>query len=657
MEKRFARAHGYDVGDRVDVVHDRGRLSLRVVGLVSSAEFIWISQSQRDPRPVARRVGVLFTSDRDASTLAGYDGIHEIHVRVKEGYDNATIMTEARRRVQPYAPGAAVPRADQISHSLLEHDRRALAGVALVFPLVFLVVGAVIQASASKQLVTRQRRQIGVFLALGLSPAQVATPYRAISLLLGGGGGLLGTLAGHGLGRMCTWYYASTLGLPFVVTSPHVPLLVIGTLWAALVSVGATEHVVRRFVRTEPGRLCHPDFAPTLWLPRFETRFPRWARASLMVRLPVRNLFRNPARSLLALAGLTLAVVQVLMTLALFDSLGASVDFFFEKVHKYDVYVSLRHTSSPSFLPPVERWPGVLRVEQCLYQAVLVTTRGRTVDVGVLGVPAGSRLLQIHDSERRPLDVSDTGPLFMSAVLQRRLDARPDDPAQVRIDVPAPLHPVLHTVIGPTLFEPVAINPRLPLRRLQELASSTWRAPPNGINVLLLKVAPGAMESVRRRLDHCREVETVVDLPQAQEDVRSLLRVVNAFLTVMLVFSGLLAFTLLSGTTTMSILERTRELAIMSSLGLGDRQVARLLVTETSLLVLVALATGIPAGWMMGTWLLNHYQSDVIQATLTLSVRSVLGTTLACLAISVAATLHGLRFTRRSPVEATEHGE
>lgn len=656
MERRFAEAHGYRVGSRVSVMHDRGRIHLVVVGLVSSPELIWISPSQHDPRPVARRVGVLFAAEQDACAAAGWNGINEIHARVLPGHDASVVMAEARKRVQPYATEPAVPREAQRSHAMLEHDRRALAGVALVFPLVFLVVGAAATAGAFKQLLSRQRREMGILLALGLSARQVATPYRAIALLVCGGGGLLGGLAGLALGHLCTRFYASTLGLPFVATGLDLPSLLGGIAWVAGVSVGASEWVIRRVEHLEPARLWGLETAAALRLPRLEGRWSLLARAPLMLRLPLRNLFRNRARTLWATVGLVLATMQILMALAVFDSLEASQAFFFEKVYRYDLHVSLDRPVSPVLLPPVGRMPGVLRVEAGLYQPVLISAQGRTVDTGVLGIPRNPRLLRLHDSQGRSIEVGDDGPLFLSSVLQRRLALEPGRRAEVRIDVPRPERPVLSVSVGPTLFEPVAINPRLPLHRLQALAAATWHAPPDGVNVLMVKVEPDALDSIRSRLDHCPSVETVVDLAQAREDVRHLLDLAYAFLALMVIFSGLLAFALLSGTTTMNIMERTRELVLMSALGVEDAHVTRLLLAETVIVWLVALVPGILAGWITGGWLLNRYQSDVIQASLSLSPRSIVGTTVASLAISVLATLHSVRFTRHTKV-ATGLGE
>lgn len=648
LERRFAREHRLGPGDPLRVRAGGRELRLRVVGLVSSPEYLWLAVDRYDPRPATGRLAVVFLAPADARDLAGSARLDEIHATVADPAARDRVMAAAARTVARELADPPIPREEQPSHALLLRDRRAFAGVAALFPALCLGLSGLILAVAMWQLVGQQRRQMGILMALGFSPRQLHAHYLLLSALVGGAGALVGIAAGHLLGAWLTGRYAAAMGLPFAE-----PGLLPGP---AAVALGVTLGLSLAAGAWAAGRVLRLDPAQAVRSEVFEaSRAPGWLRslagAPLWLRLPLRNVLRQPLRSAAAVLGVAAAVAGILMALGFVDGQRRTLDFAFEHAFAYDLRVVLHGPTAGADLPPLESWPGVSRVERFLRVPAVVTLGGRELRTSLWGTPAGSRLLRLFDRRETPLDPPRGRELLFGPAQTSALALRPGDLVQVRLPTaPGQRAPSWTWRVGPELSEPVANPGRAELREVQRMASATWGWPGDGVNMLLVSVEPGSLPSVSRRLERERGVAEVISMPQMRREIGDMLRMVQALSSLMVVLSGGMAFALLVGTTTMNLMDRSAELATMGVLGVPRALLLRMLLLETALLWLLGLALGLPAGYGLAWWLMSHYQGDLLQISLSVRPATLGGTAGVSLALCLAAVAHGLRTVQRLPL-------
>ncbi len=657
MERRFAECHGYQLDQPVEVECLGVLRRYTLVGLVSSPEYVWVAAGPQDPRPAARKFGVLFLSQADTRSMSGDDSLNEVHVRVRDQRQRSALMEQARRLLGDYSAEAPMSREEQPSNALLLRDRRAFATLAVMFPSFFLFLGAVILISTLMQLIGQQRRQIGVLMSQGFSSGQLMGHYLFTSAFVGLLAGLVGATAGWGLGEACTRFYIGSLGIPFVTTQTPWIWMLAGVTGAILVALIGGARGVSRLVRLDPAEVLRAEFAPQHRTLRLESWFPALQRAPYLLRLPLRNLFRQPTRTLAVVLGIALAVIQMLMALMVLDSERETLDFYFRAVNRYDFQVNLR-MSTPDSLPPVARWPGVSRAEGFLGWKARLTLGDKTIVRKVWGIPANSELIRLFDRDRRQIELSEQSPLLLGTLQMRELTSRPGDLIRIRGNSVRQDEPAVPYVLGPELFEPIALAPMVLLSRLQAQCSDSEGAPGDGINMLMLRVSPEHQDAVRRRLFTCPQVVSVVTLADTRADIADLLKMLNAYLALMIGGSCLLAVALLVGSSTMSVMERSRELATLSVLGVSDKALAGMLLLETLIAWLLGLAAGLPAGVWAGNWMLGHYGGELIDLTLSVSPLTLVGTALGSLAVCLGASAAALRRVLRIPlITATQRGD
>lgn len=140
----------------------------------------------------------------------------------------------------------------------------------------------------------------------------------------------------------------------------------------------------------------------------------------------------------------------------------------------------------------------------------------------------------------------------------------------------------------------------------------------------------------------------------------------NAYLLILnLIVMGVTA-TVIVNTLVMAVFERTREIGILSAVGMKGRQIIALFLTEASLLALGGLAFGLLLGWGLAAYfgkvgiyfgdlgLSGFYLGDRIYTYLTL--QATINLTVMSLIITLLASLYPARLAARmEPVEAL-HG-
>ena len=149
---------------------------------------------------------------------------------------------------------------------------------------------------------------------------------------------------------------------------------------------------------------------------------------------------------------------------------------------------------------------------------------------------------------------------------------------------------------------------------------------------------------------------TVTDLPQvaAFEDANVLYDLMQrfmilfyAFVGVMLVFGGAMAFALIFNAMSVNIAERTREVATLLAVGTERRSISRYITAEN----LLVAAMGIPLGLVVGTFAasaaLSSFNSDLFAFKLYIQPSTYVLASLAILVVALISQIPGLRAIRR----------
>jgi len=465
----------------------------------------------------------------------------------------------------------------------------------------FILIGRIVDA---------QRREIGINMALGVSPGRIARRY----LLIGAQIAVLGTLLGAGLGMLINQPLAANfntmLPLPYMDSSFQTSIFVQAALFGAIVSFLAVVYPIWRAVRVVPvdaiqtGYLVAKGGGLAPWLAR--VHLP----GSSFSLFPLRNLSRGPRRTIMTVLGLSMAITLLIAVIGMIDTLQETLDAGKHELKKdtpertlvmFDDFYPLQD-SPISQVAGDERLaqavpgivlPGRLAGEQSF--DVFIQLLDLDNDLWTPTIVAGSKQgagVLITEKAARDLGVGVGDSVTLQYPLRESQHAWKLD----QISVPViGLHPdIMRLAVYMDLQH-------ADLLHLDGLANSLHVSPAAGVNV----------QELQRSISQVGGVTSVQRVAASLDAVESLLeQYLGVFMTIQFIVL-LMAFLVAFNTTRSNIEERRRDLATMFAFGTRVRTAIRMTMVENLLTGIMGTVLGIGLGWLLlGNTLMAQFERD-----------------------------------------------
>ena len=607
LERTFAERRGISAGDGVTVLLGGQPVALRVTATVSSPEYLQVTPDRYEFLPAPSSFAVMFIDRSQLQQLTGASGrINDLVVRLDEGAPPQTLDGLEADLRRSGVLLEATRRADQASYAALEQDLASFRAIAVAMPTIILLAGMAAMTVMLGRVVRAQRPLIGVTKALGYTDATVLRHYLTHAGIIGVTGSAVGVIAGTVLGGAVTRAYTGEIGVPFTTARFHPGLAIVASSVALGAVTIAAWWPARRSARLAPALATRID--PTSGhRPGSRASLERLLPLPLAARLPLRTALRARGRAAATAAGIGAAIVLILMVLGLRDAVSLFIDKTFDDVERWDVAVTLDQPTDPASVTAMATAAGAAEASPYLQTPAGIEAHGRRKDVLLTAIAADQTLrrLRLGDGIQPAAALRDGGIVLTTGLAD---DLGVDVGASVTATTPA----------GPARLAVSAISDEpIPARAYIGLDTAARLAGTPLANGAHLRVA-GDTGIVRSRLYDQPGVASVAIRDEQRDDLRSLLSVFNALITVMLTFAVAMAFAVLFNAMTVNVIEREREYATMRAVGAPPALIGRLLATEATLLWAVALIPGL----LVGTWLASRLGDAVAADVFTLQTRA-----------------------------------
>jgi putative ABC transport system permease protein len=590
LERQGAEGLGWNVGDTVTLsLADGSTYDVRLAGTVHDVQanpykFNGSTSGFVTPATMAKLGG----SDLNNFVNLVTTGSHTDEKHVRQMAERVAAVVAANGvtvlNVNVLRPGQ--PQAQSTVDTVM-----ALMGVLsvlVVFLSTFLVTNTV------SALMGQQIRQIGVMKALGASLFQVIGIYLGLVLAFGALALLfaipVGALASYGM----THWLIGMLNAnpsPFVVPVEAILAqifigLVVPILGALVPVIGGARRTIRQAITSygldasgKPGLLDRLlEILP--WLPR-------------PLILSLRNTFRRKARLVLTLATLILGGAIFIAMLNVRASMYAEIEQTFSYFQSDVNAAFARNYPVEDLQAVVAELPSVIASEAwTALNANVVRPGGETTDLVALFVPPdNTRLLQAVMIEGRWLQAGETDAIVVSNhFMKLRPDVKIGDMLQLRwnqTDTP-------FKVVG---FFRMAGNYPAPFTYITPAGLAAIGGEPVQANQLKLVTdlhTPARQEEVLAAAEmRFSELGYEVTLQTGSELITQQRAVINILISVLMVMGVLIAVVGglgLMGTMGMNVLERTREIGVLRSIGAENGIIFQLVLVEGALIGLISWA-------------------------------------------------------------------
>ena len=120
-----------------------------------------------------------------------------------------------------------------------------------------------------------------------------------------------------------------------------------------------------------------------------------------------------------------------------------------------------------------------------------------------------------------------------------------------------------------------------------------------------------------------------------------------AFIGVMIVLGGVLAFALIYNTMSANVHERAVELGTLRTLGMPRRSIGTIVTAQNVLLTIIGLVPGLLLGWLLAAVFMASFSSDMFSFDLRVRPTTFIFTAVAILAVGLLSQYPALRTVDR----------
>ncbi len=607
----FAEAHELQEGDTFDVTIRGQQQRLTVVGIALSPEVV-IQVQPGGLFPDRERYAFLWMGRRALAAATDMEGaFNNVSFSLAPGASLDDVLAQVDLILDRFGGGAAIGRADQPSHSLLEFELEQLRATSTVLPLVFLLVAAFLLNIVVARLVNLQREQIAMLKAFGYSDYEVGAHYIQLVLAVVTAGAIVGTAAGLWIGQAMGQLYLAFFRFPSLVYTFEWPVVLTAFLLTVGASLAGVIGAVAQAVRLPPAEAMRPAAPPT-FKPTVIERIGLQRFFDQPTRMILRNLERQPIKSALTVTGMAAATAILVLGLFFTDAVDHLIEIQFEVIQREDLTVTFTEPTAPRALYEMASLTGVTYAEPFRAVSVRLHHEHRTQDTSLEGIPPAPYLRRIVDTALKPIPIPEEG-LVLSDRLARTLQVVPGDHVRVEMQEGARR---THSVPVVGLAEQfIGLGAYMNIEALYRLMGEG----PALSGVFLMTNADDTAALQQTILDRPR-VAGVVSQDRAVEGFEETsAETLLIFTFILSLFAGVIAFGVIYNSARITLSERDRELASLRVLGFTRGEISYILIGEMALLTLVALPLGFALGAAGAAGVLAVLETDLYQIPFALS--------------------------------------
>ena len=632
ISEGFAQANDLLPGDSVRAILNGRRRSLRVVGIGLSPEYIY-SIRPGELIPDDSRFGVFWMERR--ALAAAFDmegGFNDVALLLMPGTLPEAVIQELDELLRPYGGWGAIPRALQLSHWSVENELKGLQAAGVAVPVVFLIVAGFLLHIVLRRIVAVQREQIATLKALGYPNRLIALHYTYWALAISLFGTLAGTACGAFLARQMLEMYNAFFRFPMLTYQLETDVVAGGIIIGIVAAILGANSAVRQAVRLQPAEAMRPE-PPAKYRISLVERLALGRLLSQPARIIMRNIERQPVRTLITVGGIALSIAILIIGTFSLDSLDLMMDVQFRLAQRQDMQLTFVEAVSPAGLHSLERLPGVIGAEPSRSVPVRLRAGKRIRQLSITGIPETAELYRVFDVESMQQVPLPQDGIVVSSSLSKVLQVSPGD--EVTVEVLVGSRPVRDLLVRDVVAQYMGLAAYMEINSLRRLL----REGPT-LSGGFLRIDSAFLPALFRSIKETPAIAGSGLKGASMEAFNdTFAENVGIMIFFNVLFASIIAFGVVYNAARMSLAERSRELASLRVMGFTRAEISAILLGELGVLTVLALPLGMLLGFGLSAWVAKAFETELYVFPHTASPYTY---AMCGLAILLASALSGL---------------
>lgn len=554
-------------------------------------------------------------------------------------------------------------RDDNPGYSEYGQNAERIGNIAMVFPLFFVMVAALVCLTTMTRMVEEQRTQIGTLKALGYKNGAIIFKYLLYALTAATAGAVSGMLVGM---KIFPAIIITAYGMMYVIPDillPYDYILMICTTGVSVLLTAVTVYFSCGGILHDcPAALMRPKTPKSGKKILLERIGFIWNRLSFSYKVTMRNIFRYKRRMLMTIVGIAGCTALVLTGFGVYDSVNDILQKQFGEISNYTGITAYDNTVTDEQTAKIEK---MLERYDCegnrIYQKQITVYNGKkSTEAYIFGGADNETIAQfVTVKDRRTGEqytVTDDGVIISEKLASLLGGIKKGDTVTIALSETKRVTATVTEICENYAHHYVYITEKL----YKELSGEEGLP----YNCFFFNSEDGddMTESDRDELaQELMKIDGVMGVSfktSVAGTFSSMLKSLLFVIVVLIVSAGALAFIVLYNLTNININERIREIASLKVLGFYDKEVSMYVFRETVILTLIGTVAGMIFGRFLVDFVVKTAEIDMVMFGRTVHPMSFVfsGLITICFAVIVMLFMHR-RLMKVNMVEALKSVE
>ena len=529
----------------------------------------------------------------------------------KSELDQAKIdLDQAKDKVNDLVKGKTVSLTKNESASIIsfEGNCESIAGLSILFPVLFFLVAALVSMTTMTRMVEELRLQNGTYRALGYKKRDVILQYLIYAFLATFFASCLGIVFGTYFFPSVIYYLYRTM--MFDVGAPTKVVFDMSTcLQSFVISVAiimlVTYFVCYKELKEVPATLLRPK-APQLGKRILLERITfLWKRLSFNQKVTMRNIFRYKKRFFMSIIGIAGCTALIVVGFGIKGSISPLANEQYGKMWKYDGIMNyqsdLNEEDARKIRDMFKQQSDVKETMGIYDKTIQVSGQNASIEI-----PEDTKkfskfihLMNYDNGENMTLD--DQG-VYINAKLSELLDVDTGD--TMTIELNQKKYQVKIAGVYKLYFRHYIYMSE------QYYEQITGEKPEYNSEYFVLKKNANR-ESLMKLANQHSEMSSITFTSDISESFVKQMESLNIIVVILIVCAGALAFIVLYNLTNINIQERKSEIATIKVLGFYPQEVYDYVFRENIMLSVIGSLLGLGLGKYIHAYLIRTVEVDM----------------------------------------------
>ena len=614
LDNFFAQENNLKIGDTLKLKYDGYVFEENIVGFINVPDHVYDVKDESQLYPNHKAFGFAYLSINELEGHIKNQVMKEMNITDVDAFDkmltdfnykdylkyntimvdvnDKSKMNEVKSSIEDKIPNAVLINIEDTS-SYTQYQGEIEEGEAYigVFSGLFLFIALLSVVTTMTRVVTKQRLQIGTLKALGFKKNKIILHYISYSFWISLIASLLGLVAGRFfIGSVFIGMEMSFFEIPNGVPVIKNDSYIVAALVVLCVSF-VTYLATRKILKEKTADTLRNEIPKVKNKALNITTMGIFKKMNFNTKWNIRDMFRNKARTITGIVGVTACAMLIVCSLGMLDSMNYFIDLQFNRIFNFDYKLSLKSDISEDLLKDLTDKYGD-NTSESLY--IEIKNKDGNMETNNIFVTDSKDYIRFVDNKDNFIKLNKDDGVYVTYKLAETNGYKIGDEITWRISGNNNYY--TSKILG---FNKDPQNQNVTITR-KYLESLDIEYKPDSLYTDVDLSNSNDIDGV----------SVISNIDKLKEGMNGMLQTMKTMIVLIIVIAVILGTVIIYNLGILSYTEKQYQFATLKVLGFKDKKIQKIFIKQNNIVAVISIILGLPAGFYLTDWLFKTAIED-----------------------------------------------